>query len=133
MKPRLQPHAFVYRAGIGLAGTHITCDATGFPSDLIFLSHARALAPHGPAALSGARAGRRQIVTTEQLTLRCWATQARSCARAPCPRPFGRPFNLGDHRIEVVPTGYLPGAAALCVRAKSADFSIWAPSAPSRC
>ena len=69
MKPRRSPHAFVYRAGIGLAGTHITCDATGFPSDLIFLSHARALAPRWPVALSGARAGRRQIVTTE-LTLR---------------------------------------------------------------
>jgi len=113
MKPRHhQPHAFVYRAGIGLAGTHITCDATGFPSDLIFLSHARALAPHGPVALSGARAGRRQIVTTE-LTLRLLGDAGEKLRSRALPAAFGRPFNLGDQRIEVVPTGHLPGAAAL--------------------
>jgi hypothetical protein len=112
MKPRGTPHAFVYRAGIGLAGTHITCDATGFASDLIFLSHARALAPRGPAALSGARAGRRQIVTTEQ-TLRLLGNAGEKLRSRTLPAAFGRPFNLGDHRIEVVPTGYLPGAAGL--------------------
>jgi len=112
MKPRRTPHAFVYRAGIGLAGTHITCDATGFASDLIFLSHARALAPRGPAALSGARAGRRQIVTTEQ-TLRLLGNAGEKLRSRTLPAAFGRPFNLGDHRIEVVPTGYLPGAAGL--------------------
>jgi len=102
----------VYRAGIGLAGTHITCDAAGFASDLIFLSHARALAPRGPAALSGARAGRRQIVTTDQ-TLRLLGEAGDKLRARTLPAAFGRPFNLGDHRIEVVPTGYLPGAAAL--------------------
>jgi len=112
MKPRRTPHAFVYRAGIGLTGTHITCDATGFASDLIFLSHARALAPRGPAALSGARAGRRQIVTTEQ-TLRLLGDAGEKLRPRTLPAAFGRPFNLGDLRIEVVPTGYLPGAAGL--------------------
>jgi putative mRNA 3-end processing factor len=112
MKPRHSPHAFVYRAGIGLAGTLITCDATGFASDLIFLSHARALAPRGPAALSGARAGRRQIVTTEQ-TLRLLGDAGEKLRPRTLPAAFGRPFNLGDLRIEVVPTGYLPGAAGL--------------------
>jgi len=112
MKPRRTEHAFVYRAGIGLAGTHITCDATGFASDLIFLSHARALAPRGPAALSGARAGRRQIVTTDQ-TLRLLGDAGEKLRSRALPAAFGRPFNLGDQRIEVVPTGYLPGSAAL--------------------
>ncbi len=114
MKPRHPPppHAFVYRAGIGLAGTHITCDATGFASDLIFLSHARALAPRGPVALAGARAGRRQIVTTE-LTLRLLGDAGEKLRSRALPAAFGRPFNLGDHRIEVVPTGHLPGSAAL--------------------
>ena len=112
MKQRPSTHAFVYRAGIGLAGTPITCDAIGFPSDLIFLSHARALAPRGPAALFGARAGRRQIVTTEQ-TLRLLGDAGDKLRARALPAAFGRPFNLGEHRIEVVPTGYLPGAAAL--------------------
>jgi hypothetical protein len=112
MKPRHSTPAFVYRAGIGLADTHITCDATGFASDLIFLSHARALAPRGPAALSGARAGRRQIVTTEQ-TLRLLGDAGEKLRPRTLPAAFGRPFNLGDLRIEVVPTGYLPGAAGL--------------------
>jgi len=112
MKPRRTPHAFVYRAGIGLVGTHITCDAAGFASDLIFLSHARALAPRGPSGLSGARAGRRQIVTTEQ-TLRLLGDAGEKLRARTLPAAFGRPFNLGDHRIEVVPTGYLPGAAGL--------------------
>ncbi len=62
-RPR-SPHAFVYRAGIGLAGTHITCDAIGFPSDLIFISHAHALGRGGSAKLASSRAGRRQIVST---------------------------------------------------------------------
>jgi putative mRNA 3-end processing factor len=112
MKPQRLPHAFVYRAGIGLAGTQITCDAAGFASDLIFLSHARALPPRGPAALTGARAGRRQIVTTEQ-TLRLLGNAGEKLRPRTLPAAFGRPFNLGDLRIEVVHTGYLPGAAGL--------------------
>ena len=112
MKPRRLTPAFVYRAGIGLADTHITCDAAGFASDLIFLSHARALAPRGPAALSGVRGGRRQIVTTEK-TLRLLGDAGEKLRSRTLPAAFGRPFNLGDLRIEVVPTGYLPGAAGL--------------------
>ena len=112
MKQRRSTHAFVYHAGIGLTGTQITCDATGFPSDLIFLSHARALPPRGPAALFGVRAGRRQIVATEQ-TLRLLGDAGDKLRARTLPATFGRPFNLGEHRIEVVPTGFLPGAAAL--------------------
>jgi putative mRNA 3-end processing factor len=118
MKPRRSTHAFVYRAGIGLLGTHITCDASGFASDLIFLSHARALAPRGPAALAGARAGRRQIVTTEK-TLRLLGEHGEKLRARTLPAAFGRPFNLGDQRLEVIPSGFLPGAAGLLCETES--------------
>jgi hypothetical protein len=112
MKPRRSKHAFSYRAGIRIPGTDITCDALGFPSDLVFLSHANALAPRGAADLAGGRAGRRQFVTTET-TLRLLGDAGAKLRERALPAAFGRPFNLGPHRLEVVPTGYLPGAAAL--------------------
>jgi hypothetical protein len=105
-------HAFVYRAGIGLAGTHITCDATGFPSDLIFISHAHALGKAGPSKLAGERAGRRQIVATDA-TLRLLGEAGDRLRSRALPAAFGRPFNLGEQRIEMVPSGHLPGAAGL--------------------
>jgi hypothetical protein len=111
-KQRPPSHAFVYRAGIGLDGTHITCDATGFASDLVFVSHAHALGPGGPAKLAGERAGRRQIVATEQ-TLRLLGEAGDRLRSRTLPAAFGRPFNLGGQRIEIVLSGYLPGAASL--------------------
>jgi hypothetical protein len=111
-KQRRTPHAFVYRAGIGLEGTHITCDASGFASDLVFVSHAHALGAAGPAKLAGERAGRRQIVATEQ-TLRLLGDAGDRLRSRTLPAAFGRPFNLGGQRIEIVPSGYLPGAAGL--------------------
>jgi hypothetical protein len=105
------PHAFVYRAGIGLAGTQITCDAAGFPSDLIFLSHAQVLGQRGPAQLAGAKAKGRRLMTTET-TLRLLGAD-RSLRSRTLPAAFGQPFNLGGQRIEIVPSGYWPGAAAL--------------------
>ena len=112
MKPRRSSPAFAYRAGIGLGGTPITCDGIGSASDLIFLSHARALSPRAMSQLSGARANRRQIVTTET-TLRLLGDVGEKLRDRTLPAAFGRPFNLGDERIEVVPTGYLPGSAGL--------------------
>jgi len=109
--------AFTYRSGIGIAGTPITCDALGFPDDLIFLAHARALAPADVAFLASARAGRRQVVTTER-TLRLLGAAGERLRSRALPAAFGRPFNLGAHRIEVVPSGYLPGAAALLCRSE---------------
>jgi hypothetical protein len=112
MKPRRSEPAFVYRAGIGLGGTPITCDGIGSASDLIFLSHARALSLRAASQLSGARASRRQIVTTET-TLRLLGDAGEKLRDRTLPAAFGRPFNLGNERIEVVPTGYLPGSAGL--------------------
>ena len=111
-KKRRPPSAFIYRAGIGLAGTHITCDATGFPSDLVFISHAHALGIRGPAKLAGQRAGRRQIVATEK-TLRLLGEAGDKLRSRTLPAAFGRPFNLGTQRLEIIPTGCLPGAAGL--------------------
>lgn len=112
MKHRPFTPAFVYRAGIGIDGTQITCDGIGQVSDLIFLSHARALSPRATRHLSGARASRRQIVTTET-TLQLLGETGDKLRGRTLPAAFGRPFNLGSERIEVVPTGYLPGAAGL--------------------
>jgi hypothetical protein len=112
MKTPHKPRAFSYREGVRIPGTDITCDARGFPSDLVFLSHAHALAPHRPTELTSGRAGRRQIVTTE-LTLRLLDEAGADLRTRALPAAFGRPFNLGAHRLEVVPSGFLPGSAAL--------------------
>jgi putative mRNA 3-end processing factor len=112
MKSQRTHRVFSYGEGVRIAGTDITCDARGFPSDLVFLSHANALAPAGPGSLAGGRAGRRQIVTTET-TLRLLDEAGASLRARALPAAFGRPFNLGPHRLEVVPSGLLPGAAAL--------------------
>jgi hypothetical protein len=111
-KPRRPAHAFVFRAGIGLGGTHVTCDATGFASDLVFLSHAQALGTGGAAKLAGERGGRRQILATDQ-TLRLLGEAGEKLRPRALPAAFGRPFNLGGLRIEIVPTGFLPGSAGL--------------------
>jgi hypothetical protein len=108
MKTRRQTHAFSYRAGIRILGTNITCDALGEASDLVFLSHANALPPRTPAA----RAGRRQFLATEP-TLRLLGEVGAKLRQRTLPAAFGRPFNLGPHRLELVASGHLPGAAAL--------------------
>ena len=118
MKSHRTPHAFSYRAGIRISGTSITCDAPGFPSDLVFLSHANALASRGLAMLSADRSGRRQFVTTEK-TLRLLGDAGAKLRERTLPATFGQPFNLGAHRLEVLPTGYLPGAAALLCEIES--------------
>jgi putative mRNA 3-end processing factor len=112
MKTPRKSRAFSYREGVRIPGTDITCDARGFPSDLVFLSHAHALAPHRPTELASGRAGRRQVVTTET-TLRLLGEAGADLRTRALPAAFGRPFNLGAHRLEVVPSGFMPGAAAL--------------------
>jgi hypothetical protein len=111
MKPR-RPHSFSYRAGIGLFATHITCDGLGFANDLAFFSSANAVDPQSAKVLTSSRVGRRQIVTTEK-TLRLLGAIGDKLRPRTLPAVFGRPFNLGGHRIEIVPTGHWPGSAAL--------------------
>jgi hypothetical protein len=125
-KRRHQTNAFVYRAGIGVAGTHITCDAAGFPSDLVFISHAYALGAGGPARLANERAGRRQVVVTDE-TLRLLGQAGAKLRSRALPAVFGRPFDLGGERIEIVRSGFLPGAAGLvCQRGQHRAFYLGA-------
>jgi hypothetical protein len=102
---------FIYRAGIRVAGTILACDASS-GSDLIFLSHAAALDARAARALPRARHGRRQILTTETTLALLGAPGARLRAHALL-ASLGRPFALGELRLELFPSGHAPGAASL--------------------
>ncbi|MBN2575057.1 MAG: hypothetical protein JXP73_10890 [Deltaproteobacteria bacterium] len=115
MKTQRQTHAFLYRSGVRILGTNIACDALGSASDLVFLSHARAWPARAPAA----RAGRRQFLATET-TLRLLGEVGTKLRQRTLPAAFGHPFNLGPHRFELLPTGYLPGAASLLCETEGA-------------
>ncbi|HEY2731783.1 MAG TPA: hypothetical protein VGK52_17695 [Polyangia bacterium] len=106
-----QPRAFVYRGGIRVQGTILACDASA-GADLIFLSGASALEPRAARALPRARHGRRQILTTETTLALLGAPGARLRAHALL-AGLGRPFTLGDLRLELFPSGHAPGAASL--------------------
>ena len=106
-----EPRAFIYRAGVRVAGTILACDATA-GSDLIFLSHAWALDARAARALPRARHGRRQILTTETTLALLGAPGARLRAHALL-AGLGRPFALGELRLELFASGHGPGAASL--------------------
>jgi len=114
--PRRPKHAFSYHAGVTLDGTQLTCDAAGFATDLVFLSHAKALAPGASFSLSPRRAGRRQLLATEGTLVLLGAAGEHLRSRT-LPAVFGRAFNLGGLRLALVPAGYLPGAASLLCEA----------------
>jgi hypothetical protein len=108
--------AFLYRAGVRLQGTIVACDASA-GSDLIFLSHAAALDARAARALPRARHGRRQILTTETTLALLGAPGERLRSHALLASP-GRPFALGDLRLELFTSGHGPGATSLlCERA----------------
>jgi hypothetical protein len=102
--------AFLYRAGVRLAGTIVACDAAA-GGDLVFLSHAAVLGARGRRALP--RVGsRRQILATAGTLALLGPLGERLRAQALL-APYGRPFTLGDLRLEIFPSGFLPGAASL--------------------
>jgi len=103
--------AFVYRAGVRLAGTVLACDAAA-GGDLVFLSHAAVLGARRRRALPRVGGGRRQILTTEATLALLGPFGERLRAQA-LVTPYGRPFTLGELRLELFPSGYLPGAASL--------------------
>lgn len=105
--------AFSFRAGIRIEGTHLTCDAHGSATDLVFLSHAQAVgAPRTRLPLRGG--GRRELLVTEG-TLALLGPAGQTLRKHALPAPFGRPFSLGELRVELFPSGHLPGAASLLV------------------
>ncbi|HLK92746.1 MAG TPA: hypothetical protein VKZ18_22830 [Polyangia bacterium] len=113
---RNQERAFVYRAGVRVAGTVVACDAAA-GGDLVFLSHASVFGAHGQRALPRVGGGRRQILTTDATLTLLGPVGERLRGRALL-APFGRPFALGELRLEIFPSGYQPGAASLlCERA----------------
>src|SRR5262245_21852339 len=110
MKRKKRPRAFSYRAGVRLTGTQVTCDGAGPAGDLVFLSHAQAVPRRRGLHLRAA--GRQELLATEA-TLALLGREGERLRRRALPAPFGRPFLLGDLRLELCPTGHLPGSAAL--------------------
>jgi hypothetical protein len=92
-------------------GTILACDASA-GGDLIFLSHAEALDARAARALPRARHGRRLVLTTETTLALLGAPGARLRAHALL-AGMGRPFALGELRLELFPSGHAPGAASL--------------------
>jgi len=103
--------AFVYRAGVRVAGTVLACDAAA-GGDLVFLSHAAVVGARRRRALPRVGGGRRQILTTEATLVLLGPFGERLRAQA-LVTPYGRPFTLGELRLELFPSGYLPGASSL--------------------
>lgn len=123
---RVGQRAFSHARGVRLAGTNIACDAVGTAGGLVFLSHALALVGAGGGRAAGSagfprsfgaalpRGGRQEVLATEA-TLSLLGRAGESLRRRALPASFGRPFALGEHRVELFPSGYLPGAASLLV------------------
>jgi len=103
--------AFTYRAGVRMSDTVVTCDGWA-STDLLFLSHAPVLSPHGRRGLPAVGRGRRQLLATDA-TLTLLGPVGDRLRPHALLAPLGRPFALGDLRLEVVSSGHLPGAASL--------------------
>jgi putative mRNA 3-end processing factor len=127
MKRRRGERAFSLARGVRIGGTNLTCDALGGGEMMGFLAHAQALgAVADPTPLPGppprkgtgpgwvAGAGRHELLATDGTLALLGPLGARLRPHV-LPAPYGRPFALGDTRVELFPSGYLPGAASLLV------------------
>ena len=109
---KTRARAFVHRGGgVRIAGTVIACDATA-GTELMFLSHAPALGAHPKRALPRGGGGRRQLLATD-VTLALLGAAGDRLKTHALPAAYGRPFSLGDLRLEMFPSGFMPGAASL--------------------
>jgi putative mRNA 3-end processing factor len=109
---KIGARAFVHRGGgVRIAGTVIACDAAA-GTELVFLSHATAFGVHARRALPRLGGARRQLLATEQTLALLGPVGERLKAHA-LPAGYGRPFGLGDLRLEMFPSGFMPGAASL--------------------
>jgi putative mRNA 3-end processing factor len=86
----------VWKAGVHVVGTPIWCDAER-TREACFVSHAGV-----PRA-----ARHRQVIATD-VTLKLLGIAGLAA-------PYGRPFALGQVRVELFPSGYCPGSASLVV------------------
>jgi hypothetical protein len=104
--------AFAFADGARITGTAIYCDPPRRPraaNPLCFLSSARSL--RAGAAL---HTGRARVVATQRTLALGRAAGGRAIPDA-LPVQLCRPFSLGRLRIELLPSGHLPGAAQLLV------------------
>ncbi len=118
--------AFVYRGGVCLVGTSVACDGSGGASDLIFFSHGAQL---GQGRLRLHPASHRQILATESTLVLAGKAGERVRPQV-LPAAYGRPFGLGELRIELFPSGHLPGAASLLCQNKERTFVYSGPARP---
>ncbi len=99
-RPRTAPVAFVtWRDGVHLTGTSIWCDARR-RRDVCFVS----------AADRVGRAGHGQLIATPTTIALLGATPGAHLAV-----PVHKPFTLGTHRFQLIPSGRALGAASLHV------------------
>jgi putative mRNA 3-end processing factor len=104
--------AFGHRGGgVRIADTIVACDAA-IGTDLVFLSHAPRFGVHARRALPRLGGARRQLLTTD-VTLALLGPAGDRLKSQALPAGYGRPFSLGDLRLEMFPSGFMPGAASL--------------------
>lgn len=104
---------FQFRGGgVRVANTTLACDTAGAINELVFLSHARLGEPGG--RMLRTRAGRQQVLATDA-TLTLMGRAGEAVRRRALIGDYGRPFALGELRLELVPAGHQPGAASLVV------------------
>jgi putative mRNA 3-end processing factor len=104
--------AFSHRGGgVRIAETIVACDAA-IGTDLVFLSHAPTFGVHARRALPRLGGARRQLLTTD-VTLALLGPAGERLKSHALPAGYGRPFSLGDLRLEMFPSGFMPGAASL--------------------
>ena len=127
-EPENTKRAFVYRSGVRVAGTVLACDAaTG--GDLVFLSHAPAPVARGRRATAALGHGRRQILATEQ-TLALLGPAGERLRPHALAATYGRPFHLGKLRLEIFPSGFMPGSASLLCEADGRRIVYAGPIGP---
>lgn len=117
--------AFAHRGGgVRIADTIVACDAA-MGTELVFLSHAPAFGVHARRALPRLGGVRRQLLTTETTLALLGPAGDRLKAHA-LPAGYGRPFSLGDLRLEMFPSGFMPGAASLLCERRDGRRIVYA-------
>jgi putative mRNA 3-end processing factor len=116
---------FVWADGVRIGETSLWCDARRCPAEATaFVSHARAPRLHGGVEC--------RVITTERTrTLRSVEVTPRGQAAGMLVTPFGRPFALGRLRLELLPSGHVPGAAQLYVELDGRRVAFCGPLNPS--
>jgi hypothetical protein len=115
--------SFVWADGVRVAGTRIWCDAAR-AHGLSFVAHAGVAPP--------ARRASDRLLCTER-TLRLLEARGASLGDA-LVAPYGRPFAFGRTRLELLPSGRMPGAAQLRVQLDGRTLlyagDVWPDAAP---